>query len=195
MDEPSIEDTDVMEYVNAQAFHANLHAKAANLIWYLERAMDDAFKFDNSMEPRRIQDALVMGAAQWPKWAGPEIFPLVQRLGDPELEQRRKDLGLVKEDGGKKEDEAEISTWLSFLWKNPRKEEERAWKTQRSSEKKVKSKWPITWEQWQTWKHGFSAAAGSEMYGETCRKIAQEAADLMALQEKRMQEAGTRRHQ
>ena len=188
MDEPSIEDTDVMEYVNAQAFHANLHAKVANLIWYLERAMDDAFKFDNSMELLQVQEGLIMGAAQWPIWAGPSILPFVQRP------QRRKDLGPVKEDGAKKEDEAETSTWLSFSWNNPRKGEERAWKRQRSSEKKVKSKWPITWEQWQTWKHGFSAAAGSEMYGETCRKKAQEAADLMALQEKGMQKTDIEKH-
>ena len=109
--EPLTEDMDVMEYVNAQAFRANLYALVyrgnhllANPVANLKYAMDDAFKFDNSNEPPRVRDALTMGAAQWPKCAGPEIFVLVQRPGDTELEQRRRDLGLVKEDMVEKED-------------------------------------------------------------------------------------------
>lgn len=42
----------------------------------------------------------------------------------------------------------------------------------------------FTWERWRVWKSGFRATAEDDTYGQTCRNVAERAADLMALQEK-----------
>lgn len=43
---------------------------------------------------------------------------------------------------------------------------------------------PFTSDRWQAWKHAFGAVADDKTYGKESRAIAQQAADLMALQEK-----------
>jgi hypothetical protein len=86
-----------MDYVNAQAFQANLMSidlmSMGHLLYvvsFLERAMDGAFNKDPSKEPPQVRDAWVMGAAQWIKWRAEETFSLVQKPGDPEIQNERK---------------------------------------------------------------------------------------------------------
>ena len=152
------EGEDPMDYVNAQAFRANLMSidlmSKGRLLYvqsFLEHAMHDAFKRDHSKEPPQVRDAWVMGAAQWIKWRAEETFSLVQKPGDPEIQNERK----------------QFSFWQS-----------------RKKDDAVEKKWPYTWNQWQAWKKGFRTVTGSEAYSSTCRTIAEEAADLMAVQEK-----------
>jgi hypothetical protein len=154
------EGEDPMEYVNSQAFEANLMSvelmsmgRLLYVISFLEEAMYGAFNNDHSKEPPQVRDALVMGAAQWIKWRAEEAFSLVQKPGDPKIQNERK----------------KFSFWES-----------------RKRDDAVEKKWPYTWKQWQAWKNGFRTAAGSEAYGSTCRTIAEEAADLMTVQEKGM---------
>jgi hypothetical protein len=84
------EGEDPMEYVNSQAFEANLMSmdlmsmgRLLYVISFLEQAMDGAFNKDHSKEPPQVRDAWVMGAAQWIKWRAEEVFSLVQKPGDP----------------------------------------------------------------------------------------------------------------
>jgi Protein of unknown function (DUF3632) len=154
-----------MDYVNAQAFQANLMSidlismrRLLYVISFLEEAMHYAFN-DHSKEPPQVRDAWVMGAAQWIKWRAEEAFSLVQKpgdqLGDPEIQNERKRF---------------------FFWQSRKKSCKR--------DDAVEKKWPYTWNQWQAWKDGFRTVAGSEAYSSTCRTIAEEAADLMGVQEK-----------
>ena len=152
-----------MDYVNAQAFRANLMSidlmSKRHLLYvvsFLEEAMHYAFNndhYDHSKEPPQVRDAWVMGAAQWIKWRAEETFGLVQKPGDPEIQNERK----------------RFSFWQS-----------------RKKDDAVEKKWPYTWNQWQAWKDGFRTVAGSEAYSSTCRTIAEQAADLMGVQEKCM---------
>jgi Protein of unknown function (DUF3632) len=149
-----------MDYVNAQAFRANLMSidlmSMGHLLYvvsFLEHAMIDAFNEDHSKEPPQVRDACVMGAAQWIKWRAEEAFSLVQKPGDPKIQNERK----------------KFSFWQS-----------------RKKNEAVEKKWPYTWNQWQAWKDGFRTVAGNEAYSSTCRTIAEEAADLMGMQEKDM---------
>ena len=154
------EGEDPMEYVNSQAFEANLMStdlmskgQLLYVVSFLEHAMIGAFNNDHSKEPPQVRDAWVMGAAQWIKWRAEEAFSLVQKPGDPEIRNVRK----------------QFSFWQS-----------------RKKHDAVEKRWPYTWNQWQAWKDGFRTAAGSEEYSSTCRTIAEEAADLMVMQEKGM---------
>jgi hypothetical protein len=86
------EGEDPMEYVNSQAFEANLMSmdlmsmgRLLYVISFLEQAMDGAFNKDHLKEPAQVRDAWVMGAAQWIKWRVEEIFGLVQKPGDPKI--------------------------------------------------------------------------------------------------------------
>jgi hypothetical protein len=144
------EGEDLMDYVNAQAFQANLMSMGhlLYLVSFLEHTMDGAFNKDHSKEPPQVRDAWVMGAAQWIKWRVEETFSLVQKPGDPKIQNERK----------------KFSFWQS-----------------RKKDDAVEKKWPYTWNQWQAWKDGFRTVAGSEAYSSTCRTIAEEAADLMAV--------------
>jgi Protein of unknown function (DUF3632) len=153
---------DPMDYVNAQAFRANLMSidlmSMGHLLYvvsFLEEAMHEAFNEDHSKEPPQVRDARVMGAAQWIKWRAEEAFSLVQKPGDPEIQNECKR--------------------FSF------------WQSRKNKDDAIEKKWPYTWNQWQAWKDGFRAVAGSsEAYSSTCRTIAEEAADLMGMQEKGM---------
>jgi hypothetical protein len=78
------EGEDPMEYVNSQAFEANLMSiglmSKGHLLYvvsFLEQAMDGAF--NHSKEPPQVRDAWVIGAAQWIKWRAEEAFNLVQK--------------------------------------------------------------------------------------------------------------------
>ena len=91
------EGEDPMDYVNAQAFRANLMSidlvSMGHLLYvvsFLEHAMIDAFNEDYSKEPPQIRGAWVMGAAQWIKWRAEEAFSLVQKPGDPKIQNERK---------------------------------------------------------------------------------------------------------
>ena len=154
------EGEDPMDYVNAQAFRANLMSidlmSMGHLLYvisFLEEAMHGAFNEDHSKEPPQVRDAWVMGAAQWIVWRAEEAFSLVQKPGDPEIRKVRKQFSFLQ---SRKRDDA------------------------------VEKKWPYTWNQWQAWKDGFRIVAGSEAYSSTCKTIAKEAADLMGVQEKGM---------
>ena len=156
------EGEDPMDYVNAQAFRANLMSidlmSMGHLLYvisFLEEAMHGAFNEDHSKEPEppQVRDAWVMGAAQWIVWRAEEAFSLVQKPGDPEIRKVRKQFSFLQ---SRKRDDA------------------------------VEKKWPYTWNQWQAWKDGFRIVAGSEAYSSTCKTIAKEAADLMGVQEKGM---------
>jgi hypothetical protein len=64
------EGEDPMDYVNAQAFQANLMSidlmSMGHLLYvvsFLERAMDGAFNKDPSKEPPQVRDAWVMGCS------------------------------------------------------------------------------------------------------------------------------------
>jgi Protein of unknown function (DUF3632) len=149
-----------MDYVNAEAFRANLMLvdlmSMGHLLYavsFLEEAMYYAFNEDHSKEPPQVRDAWVMGAAQWIKWRTEEAFSLVQKPGDPEIRNERKRF---------------------YFWQSRKKNDA------------VEKIWPYTWNQWQAWKDGFRAVAGSETYSSTCRTIAEEAADLMGMEEKGM---------
>jgi hypothetical protein len=75
------EGEDPMDYVNTQAFQANLMSVDLMsmghlfcVLSFLEHIMDGAFNKDHSKEPPQIRDAWVMGAAQWIKWRQKKYF-------------------------------------------------------------------------------------------------------------------------
>jgi hypothetical protein len=86
------EGEDPMEYVNSQAFEANLMSMGYLLyvVSFLEQAMNGAFNNDHLKEPPQARDAWVMGTAQWIKWRAEETFSLVQKPGNPEIQNKRK---------------------------------------------------------------------------------------------------------
>jgi hypothetical protein len=175
---------DVMQYVNLMAQIANLfvYASPKHDLYYVPgfamEAMGDAFDLLLVEHERSVGDAYVMGAAQYVKWAAPAFWDLVRRPGDFEaaLAQRMERYGAEKEghkNGG----------LLGKYRENRRAKKQKAQEAYVNDD--LKGHKPITEGQWNSWKQGFRNAACDELfYGEACRRLAGEAADIMALHQK-----------
>lgn len=98
---PGDDGTDSARYINFQAFLAHVHSAGLFLANadYARYAMQSAFNENHSEESRQVQDAWVLGAAQWGLWYGQEMFKVLMwsketfdsKPGATDLRQRKAD--------------------------------------------------------------------------------------------------------
>jgi hypothetical protein len=152
------EGEDPMDYVNTQPFQANLmsiNLMSKSYLLYVLSFLEHA-----------MNDAFNKGHSKEP----PQVHDVWVMGAAQWIKWRTEEtLSLVQ-----KPDDSEIQ--------NERKQFS-FWQS-RKMDDAVEKKWPYTWNQWQAWKDGFRTTTGSEAYSSTCRTIAEEAADLMGVQEK-----------
>ena len=192
------EGDDPMEYVNVSALYANLflwNSPGMSNIYYIAsfqgNAMESAFESDHSKKHPSVRDAYIMGAAQYIIWSVAKLYSLVLRPDEPIVKQRNSHFQF-EETARTEREQRERETKSSGCWpfsggperRRRREVEQIARKARIDFQKSIEGKWPHTLEQWRGWRRGFRAAAKNEMYSLTCRRIAEEAADLMRAHEK-----------
>ena len=192
------EGDDPMDYVNVSALYANLflwNSPGMSNIYYIasfqRTAMESAFESDHSKEQPSVRDAYIMGAAQHITWSAAKLYSLMLHPDDPAVKRHNSQFQL-EEKAREEREQRERETKSSGCWpfsggperRRRREVEKIATKAKIDFQESIEGKWPHSMDQWRAWRRGFRAAAKNEMYSVTCRRIAEEAADLMRAHEK-----------
>ena len=175
---------DPMDFVNGSAFIANViacdtsHNRTRYLMLPLGHIMDAAFCI-HPERPRQVHNAAVMGAAQHMKFCRAKLWELTMKADHPALVRlNEKFEGLTVDD-----DHPNSCLW-AFARSVERDSKRRFEKMRGDIYSGGSEKWPYNWQQWAAWKAGFRAAASNEIHSDVCRRIAEEAAGLMDVQER-----------